>query len=97
MSRFYLVYFWGDEIPDRDYVTTGEGDYMLPPSEPGVIYQRMVKDFQDAANLLSDWSYEGTENEGRATKGSALAFLAKRIWLVRFWMGLQRREMPNGL
>ena len=26
---------------------------------------------------FSDWSYEGTENEGRATKGSALAFLAK--------------------
>ena len=35
------------------------------------------KDFQDAADLLTEWSYEGTENEGRATKGSALAFLAK--------------------
>ncbi len=77
LSRFYLVYFWGDEIPDRDYVTTGEGDYMLAPAEPGVIYQRMIKDFQDASELLTDWSYEGTENEGRATKGSALAFLAK--------------------
>ena len=42
LSRFYLVYFWGDEIPDRDYVTTGEGDYMLPPAEPGAIYQRCL-------------------------------------------------------
>lgn len=77
LSRFYLVYFWGDEIPDRDYVTTGGDDYLLPPAEPGVIYQNIINDFIDASNLLTEWSYEGTENEGRATKGSALAFLAK--------------------
>ena len=77
LSRFYLVYFFGDEIPDRDYTTTGGDDYLLPPAEPGQIYQRMVQDFKDASELLTEWNYEGTENEGRATKGSALAFLAK--------------------
>ena len=79
LSRFYLVYFWGDEIPDRDYTTTGGADYQLPPCKPGEIYKRMVKDFQDAANLLP-WRSEVYANEadmGRATKGSALAFLAK--------------------
>ena len=49
----------------------------MPPAEPGQIYQRMVQDFKDASELLTEWNYEGTENEGRATKGSALAFLAK--------------------
>ncbi|CCZ70817.1 RagB/SusD family nutrient uptake outer membrane protein [Bacteroides gallinaceum] len=77
LSRFYLVYFFGDQIPDRDYVTTGGADYSLPPAESGQIYQRMVKDFQDASELLTAWNYEGTNDEGRATKGSALAFLAK--------------------
>lgn len=77
LSRFYLVYFWGDEIPDRDYVTTGGDDYLLPPAQPGQIYQRMIQDFKDASELLTEWNYEGTEDEGRATKGSALAFLAK--------------------
>lgn len=77
LSRYYLVYFWGDEIPDRDYVTTGGDDYLLPPANPGEIYQRMINDFTEASNLLTEWSYEGTENEGRATKGSALAYLAK--------------------
>ena len=77
LSRFYLVYFFGDEIPDRDYTTTGGDDYLLPPAEPGQIYQRMVQDFKDASELLTEWNYEGTADEGRATKGSALAFLAK--------------------
>lgn len=79
LSRFYLVYFWGDEIPDRDYTTTGGDDYLLPPAEPGQIYQNMVQDFKDAAELLPERSqmYADSQNQGRATKGSALAFLAK--------------------
>lgn len=76
LSRFYLVYFWGDEIPDRDYTTTGGDDYLLPPAEPGQIYQNMVQDFKDAAELLPERSqmYADSQNQGRATKGSALAF-----------------------
>ncbi len=79
LSRFYLVFFWGDEIPDRDYTTTGGEDYTLGPSDPGVIYGKMIKDFQDAADLLPVRSvvYADEDNTGRATKGAALAFLAK--------------------
>lgn len=76
LSRFYLVYFWGDEIPDRDYTTTGGNDYLLPPAEPGTIYKNMIQDFKDAAALLP-WHHTSEADLGRATKGSALAFLAK--------------------
>ncbi len=79
LSRFYLVYFWGDQIPDRDYVTTGGSDYFGAPSASGAIYKKMVQDFKDAANLLPARSvvYATDANIGRATKGSALAYLAK--------------------
>lgn len=77
LSRFYLVYFWGDEIPDRSYVTKTDGsDYLLPPAAPGEIYKNMVQDFKDAAALLP-WQHTNPDDNGRATKGSALAFLAK--------------------
>lgn len=77
LSRFYLVYFWGDEIPDRSYVTKTDGsDYLLPPAAPGEIYKNMVQDFKDAADLLP-WHHTNPDDNGRATKGSALAFLAK--------------------
>lgn len=77
LSRFYLVYFWGDEIPDRSYVTKTDGsDYLLPPAAPGEIYKNMVQDFKDAAALLP-WHHTNPDDNGRATKGSALAFLAK--------------------
>ena len=76
LSRFYLVYFWGDEIPDRSYVTKTDGsDYLLPPAAPGEIYKNMVKDFKDAADLLP-WHHTNADDNGRATKGSAIAFLA---------------------
>ena len=79
LSRFYLVYFWGDAIPDRNYTTTGGADFKLGPSSPGVIYQNMINDFKEAADLLPVRSvvYADPENLGRATKGSALAYLAK--------------------
>ena len=77
LSRFYLVYFWGDEIPDRSYVTKTDGsDYLLPPAAPGEIYKNMVQDFKDAADLLP-WQHTNPDDNGRATRGSALAFLAK--------------------
>lgn len=77
LSRFYLVYFWGDEIPDRSYVTKTDGsDYLLPPAAPGEIYKKMVQDFKDAADLLP-WHHTNPDDNGRATRGSALAFLAK--------------------
>lgn len=77
LSRFYLVYFWGDEIPDRSYVTKTDGsDYLLPPAAPGEIYKNMVQDFKDAAALLP-WHHTNPDDNGRATRGSALAFLAK--------------------
>jgi hypothetical protein len=77
-SRFYLTFFFGDEIPDRDYSTTGS-DYYTMPAEKGVIYQKMVEDFKKAEELLPVRSviYADPSNIGRATKGAAQAMLAK--------------------
>jgi hypothetical protein len=78
-SRFYLTFFFGDEIPDRDYAVSGSDDYYAMPAEKGVIYQRMVEDFKKAEELLPLRSvvYADEDNIGRATKGAAQAMLAK--------------------
>jgi hypothetical protein len=77
-SRFYLTFFFGDEIPDRDYAVSSS-DFYAMSAEKGVIYQRMVDDFKNAANLLPLRSvmYADPSNIGRATKGAAQAMLAK--------------------
>ncbi|MDR1556545.1 MAG: RagB/SusD family nutrient uptake outer membrane protein [Tannerellaceae bacterium] len=79
LSRFYLTFIWGDEIPDRDYTSTGGDDFYMSPSEPGVIYGRIVGDFKKAEELLPVRSvvYANPADIGRATKGAAQAFLAK--------------------
>lgn len=79
LSRFYLVYLWGDQIPDRSYVTSGGADYFGDPATSGKIYKEMVQDFKTAASLLPARSviYATSSDVGRATKGSALAYLAK--------------------
>jgi starch-binding outer membrane protein, SusD/RagB family len=79
VSRFYLDFLWGDQIPDRNYVTTGGSDYKLGAATSGIIYKRMIQDFKTAAALLPVRSkiYTEDSNIGRATRGSALAFLAK--------------------
>ena len=48
----------------------------MPPAAPGEIYKNMVQDFKDAADLLP-WHHTNPDDNGRATRGSALAFLAK--------------------
>lgn len=79
LSRFYLVSNFGDRIPDRDYVSTGGSDLTKGPAQAGAIYNGMVADFKQAAELLPTRSviYSKNTDVGRATKGSALAFLAK--------------------
>ena len=79
LSRFYITFNWGDKVPDRDYVTIGGSDLTKGPAQPGEIYQKMISDFSTAANLLPVRSlvYSNSNDIGRATKGSALAFLAK--------------------
>ncbi len=79
LSRFYLVSIWGDRLPDRSYVSPGGEDLTMGPVESGVIYQNMILDFSQAAELLPNRSqiYSNSNDIGRASKGSALAFLAK--------------------
>jgi hypothetical protein len=79
LSRFYLAFLWGDEVPDREYTTTGGDDFYAIPAEPGIIYTRMIDDFKKAADLLPPRSqvYADPADIGRATKGTAHAFLAK--------------------
>ncbi|MDR3227476.1 MAG: RagB/SusD family nutrient uptake outer membrane protein [Prevotellaceae bacterium] len=83
-SRFYLTFFFGDEIVDRDYASAGGSDFYAMPAEKGVIYQRMVEDFKKAEELLPVRSviYADPSNIGRVTKGAAQAMLAK-VYMAR--------------
>ncbi|MDU1906710.1 MAG: RagB/SusD family nutrient uptake outer membrane protein [Dysgonomonas sp.] len=78
LSRFYLCMLWGDQVIDRNSVPVSD-DYMKAPAQPGEVYQNMIEDFKTAAELLPVRSevFANSNDVGRATKGSALGFLAK--------------------
>lgn len=79
LSRFYLTFLFGDEIPDREYSAKGGSDFYEKPAEKGVIYQRMVNDLVKAIELLPVRSaiYSKEDDWGRIAKGTARALLAK--------------------
>jgi hypothetical protein len=79
LSRFYLTFIWGDEIPDRSYTSTGGDDFYAPPAQPGALYEGIISDFKQAEALLPPRSalYADPANTGRATRGAAQAYLAK--------------------
>ncbi len=79
LSRFYIVFLFGDEVPDRDYSAKGSADFYVGPSEKGSIYLAMIEDLKKAEELLPVRSIVFAEemNIGRATKGAAQMLLAK--------------------
>ncbi|MGD9994429.1 MAG: RagB/SusD family nutrient uptake outer membrane protein [Salinivirgaceae bacterium] len=79
LAYFYLTMNFGDEIPYRDQTPQSEDDYFLGPLEKGKMFDYIVANFKLAESLLPQRSvmYADPANVGRATKGSAQAFLAK--------------------
>lgn len=79
LSLYYLGQLYGEEIPVKTTTPQSVEDYYASSAEPGVLYAQMVSDFKTAAELLPLRSemYADENNIGRATKGSALGFLAK--------------------
>lgn len=89
-AYFFRAYFhwelmkaWGN-IPFIDTVFTADDDMKVPQKGLYVTAEKIIKDFQLAADLLpEDWDLTTTgkrtigQNNGRATKGMALANMAE--------------------
>lgn len=78
-----LCSLYGETIPLYDHATSSNADYYPSNAQAGQIYAQIVSDFQKAAEMLPTKSdlYSDASNIGRATQGSALAYLAKAyLW-----------------
>ena len=76
---FTLVRLFGD-VPLVLTETTSLNDLQAPRAAANDVYAQIVSDFTEAASILPT-TYTGAD-AGRATKGAALAFLAK-VYLTR--------------
>ena len=82
---FYLnlCSLYGETIPLYDHPSSTSADYYPGNAPKGVIYAQIVSDFSKASDLLPVKSVMDatSANIGRATKGSAMGFLAKAyLW-----------------
>lgn len=78
-----LTSLFGETIPLYDHPTETTEDYYPANAEKGQVYAQIINDFTKAVDMLPVKSvfYSDTKNIGRATKGAALALLAKAyIW-----------------
>ena len=81
-NYFYLTYLYGD-VP---YITTTSEDVYPARAPRADIVELMISDLQKAESLLpSVTTYRGTENIGRASKGSAMALLGKVYCYEKRW------------
>jgi hypothetical protein len=79
LAYYYLGQLFSEEIPVITQTPKSTDDYFCPSAKPGILYAQMISDFKLAVEKLPVRSvmYSKDENIGRATKGSAQAFLAK--------------------
>jgi len=79
LAYYHLGQLYGEEIPVLVRTAKKREEFFAPSAAPGVLYRQMVNDFIMASALLPPRSvmYANQANIGRATKGSALGFLAK--------------------
>lgn len=78
-----LTSLFGETIPLYDHPVVTNDDYYPGNAEKGKVYAQIVADFTQASQLLPEKSkmYQDATNIGRATKGAALAYLAKAyLW-----------------
>lgn len=72
MAYFDLVQFYGS-VPLHLVPVTGREDAALPLSTPAEVYTQILSDVGEAVNLLP---VKSSQEEGRATRGSAQMLLA---------------------
>ncbi len=79
LHYMHLCLMFGETIPLIDHTAQSSDDYYSGNSKPGEIYKLIINDFKQASELLPLRSvlYKNADNIGRATKGSALAYLAR--------------------
>lgn len=79
LHYMHLVQLFGETVPYWDHSITDAAEYYPGNAESGQIYALIISDFSKAAELLPLRSilYADAANKGRATKGTAQAYLAK--------------------
>ena len=89
-ARFVRGYFyfqlektWG-KVPLVDHVLS-PSEYQQPLASEEEIWDFIEKDFKAAAEVLPERSAQNPEDIGRATKGAALAYLAKAYIFQKKW------------
>ncbi len=80
---FELVKTWG-KVPLVDHVLS-PSEYQQPLAEEDELWSFIENDFKAAADVLPVRNAQSPEDIGRATKGSALAFLAKAYIYQKKW------------
>lgn len=80
---FELVKTWGS-VPLVDHVLK-PSEYQQPLVEESKIWEFIENDFKAAAEVLPKRSELAPEDIGRATKGAAMAFLAKAYIFQKKW------------
>ena len=80
---FELVKTWG-KVPLVDHVLS-PSEYQQPLADEAEIWAFIEEDFKAAADVLPARSEQNPEDIGRATKGAALAFLAKAYIYQKKW------------
>ncbi len=78
LYHFQLMLYFGEEIPIIEHAPKSIDDLYPPSAEKGVGYESIIKDFSAAKELLPTVEkFRGTDDLGRATKGSAGGYLGK--------------------
>lgn len=72
---YYMLITYYNDVPlIKDEPEYSHGS--LPRTPRATVVESILSDLQDAENLL-DWKWTGAENQGRATKGAAMALRAR--------------------
>jgi tetratricopeptide (TPR) repeat protein len=78
LYHFQLMLFFGEEIPINTASPKVTADLTPKSAEKGAVYEQVIKDLKKAKELLPIVDkYRGTDDLGRASKGSATAYLGK--------------------
>lgn len=73
---FILVRYFGD-VPLVTEPSNAESELLPPRTSKDVVYEQIISDLENAANLLPAKSTYSDQDLGRACKGAALGILAK--------------------
>jgi starch-binding outer membrane protein, SusD/RagB family len=86
LYHFQLILYFGEEIPIYSSVPKESVDLYPKSAEKGVGYDLIIEDLKKAKELLPIVdTYRGTDNLGRASRGSAAAYLGKvYLFLKRY-------------